>query len=419
MKTTTDLPAEITQAISSLLYKQSFFASILFDALELRYDPACPTAATDGKTIYFGDWFLKLSPSERLFVLAHEISHYIYDHLGRARMYTDLGCGPDMKPFNAKLYNVAADYNINSLLESMDIGVMPKEGLISTEYTHEMVSDEIYVKLAQDHEDEDPQHNHLGEEHGGLEAGHGGFDEHILPAQAMTQAEKAELERVVTNAANAAKAQGNLPGQLASLVEELLSPKLDWKQTLKMQLINSSSSEDNDWARPNRKNLAYAAATGLPAPVMPRKQGFGCGRVVVQVDTSGSIGRTEAAFFLGGIREIAADCNPDYLAILFTDGEVAEAELLDAEEMNILDELDSIINRIGTKGLPGGGGTDMRAGFKYAREWGLDPDTMVTLTDGYTPWDDTCEFYHLAVVTEQGKVEDVPFGHKVFLDISN
>jgi predicted metal-dependent peptidase len=50
----------------------------------------CPTAATDGRNLYFDPEFvLKLDAKEVEFLLAHEVLHMIYDHIGRRG---DTGC---------------------------------------------------------------------------------------------------------------------------------------------------------------------------------------------------------------------------------------------------------------------------------------------------------------------------------------
>jgi predicted metal-dependent peptidase len=37
-------------------------------------------------------------------------------------------------------------------------------------------------------------------------------------------------------------------------------------------------------------------------------------------------------------------------------------------------------------GFKGGGSTRMEMGFEWCKEKGINPDTVIILTDGYTPW---------------------------------
>jgi len=75
-----------------------------------------PTAATDGRVIYFGESFLKeLNTNEILFVLLHELLHIILNHLPRR-----LGRIP-------KKFNIACDIVVNDLLihHGYDYGKLP------------------------------------------------------------------------------------------------------------------------------------------------------------------------------------------------------------------------------------------------------------------------------------------------------
>lgn len=65
-----------------------------------------PTAATNGKVIYFGETFLQsLSVKDTVFVLLHELMHILLKHVGR-KGYRD-----------HKRYNVACDIIVNDLLK--------------------------------------------------------------------------------------------------------------------------------------------------------------------------------------------------------------------------------------------------------------------------------------------------------------
>ena len=47
-------------------------------------DDWCPTAATDGRNLYYNTQFFNaMSNKEIEFVIAHEILHCVFDHLGR------------------------------------------------------------------------------------------------------------------------------------------------------------------------------------------------------------------------------------------------------------------------------------------------------------------------------------------------
>ena len=76
------------------------------DLIPVR-DFRCRTACTDGTKIYFDmDFYLSLKDHERVFILAHEVSHCMLLHLSR-RQTRD----PD-------LFNIATDMEVNYMLHS-------------------------------------------------------------------------------------------------------------------------------------------------------------------------------------------------------------------------------------------------------------------------------------------------------------
>ena len=66
-------------------------------------------------------------------------------------------------------------------------------------------------------------------------------------------------------------------------------------------------------------------------------------------------------------------CHPSKVHLIYTDTEVQHYEEFEnPEDMEIV--------------FHSGGGTDMRAGFKFIEDKGIDAAVVVTLTDGYTPF---------------------------------
>jgi predicted metal-dependent peptidase len=99
-----------------IMGKYPFFRKLLSDLTirENRYLPY-KTMATDGVSIHYDPGFvLAKSEAEIIFVICHEIMHNVLFHFARKM--------PD-----PELWNVAADYALNQLLEG--VGEMPKEAL--------------------------------------------------------------------------------------------------------------------------------------------------------------------------------------------------------------------------------------------------------------------------------------------------
>lgn len=355
---------ELTEAMSILITRFPFFAVLLMTLHRIEETTAVPTAATDQRTIFVNpDFFAKLKPLERVFVLAHELLHTAFNHIVRADGYRKMGFGPDFKPFHNKKWNYAGDYNINSCLISMGLKDMPQGGLLNPQFDHNMIVDEIYELL------EDPPDNDDGSG-GDAGDGHGGFDQHLAPAADAPS--QAEVAIAVAQAANAAKAQGNLPAGLARIVDEILNPKKNWAEELRDCLRVSMGRDEVSWHKVNRRKTAVNAIMPLEMPFFPGTTGHSMGGVVVTIDTSGSISGKEISQFLGELSGILTDCRPEWIKVLWVDSEVAgvdePAEVADLETLT----------------AKGGGGTHMPAAFDWIDQEQLTPDVCVILTDGYT-----------------------------------
>src|SRR6056300_315793 len=98
-----------------LLLRHPFFGNMATRLRILAADDWLGTAAVDGRNLYFNTQFFNaMSNKEVEFVIAHEILHMVYDHLGRR---------DDRNPM---LYNIAADYIVNNELLDQHIGSKPK-----------------------------------------------------------------------------------------------------------------------------------------------------------------------------------------------------------------------------------------------------------------------------------------------------
>jgi predicted metal-dependent peptidase len=132
--------ATIVKASVNLLLEEPFFGTLVGSLDLILCDSTtnawCTTAATDGKFIYFNrDFVLSLTPRGVMFVLAHEVLHCLYDHLGRRQ-----GRDP-------KIWNIANDLMVNYTLVKNNIGEMPPHGLYDERFNDDMHSEEIYEIL--------------------------------------------------------------------------------------------------------------------------------------------------------------------------------------------------------------------------------------------------------------------------------
>jgi predicted metal-dependent peptidase len=381
---------ELTEALSWVVTNQPFFAHLLMDLMKLveaedYKGTAIPTAATDGHVIITNPkWFNPLKLEERVFVLCHEIAHAIFQHMPRAKLYTDRGLGPDLKPFSHVRWNKAGDYVINRWLTEISLGKMPMEGLYNPNITANDIVDDVYYQLP---DEEDPP--------GG---GHGGHDTHLAPDNQGPTAP--EVKRAVAGAAANAKAMGKEPGGMERIVGDLMEPKITWQDKLRSKVSATLGNDESTWSRPNRRRLAMS-----PHTYMPGTRGNRTGVAVIEIDTSGSVAPAELDAFRTEVAGILQDCRPERCIVLWVDSEVAG-----------VDELEDPAEIVDLK-AKGGGGTDMRVGVQWCIDNDLYPDHFICLTDGGTPWPDKAPFPTLWVITNEHI--EAPIGESIFLDIKS
>ena len=131
---------KIIVARVGLLLRHPFFGNMATRLIIKECDDWCPTAATDGRHLYYNtQFFSKMTTKEIEFVIAHEILHCVFDHMKRRE---------DREP---QLHNIACDYIVNNTLMDQNIGEKPKDVQIFQDFKYsgwssEAVYDDIYKK---------------------------------------------------------------------------------------------------------------------------------------------------------------------------------------------------------------------------------------------------------------------------------
>ena len=223
-----------------LLLRHPFFGNMATRLKIIDASDWCQTAATDGRALYYNrEFFESLSTKNVEFVVAHEILHNVFDHMGRRESR------------NPQVYNIAADYCVNGQLIRDKIGDQPPKIPIFHDVTHYGKSaEQIYDELIEKYD---------GEE---LEALGKLLDEHIdwdkegkgnRPQYTKEELKQIrdEVREATMQAANAAGAD-NTPASVARLIKDLTEPKINWRQMLRQQ-IQSLIKNDYSFQRPNRK----------------------------------------------------------------------------------------------------------------------------------------------------------------------
>lgn len=380
-----------------------------------------PIAATDGANLLLKpSTFFTLPLPERLFVCAHEILHCVFDHINTMHRFRRRGKvaysdGTEL-PYIHQLMNKAEDLVINDALMESNVGSMPKasDALIKalgekgqglTPGKPFCVHDKAIATAADSALDAYRKLYEDAKANGQIqEISYEGFDGHLDPGQsqgkdpgqAAQERNKSEWDTQIAAAANSARAQGKLPAGLERLFNDLLNPKVDWREHIRALFARKVGSGSFDWRRPDRRLIVrdiYA----------PGPSGHGAGTIVVGVDTSGSIGQRELDMFFAEMAGILEDLRPKRLLVMWCDAKVHRVdELEDAADLN----------SVRCKGAPGGGGTSFNPVFAEIDSMGLEPDALVYLTDGMGSFPEQAPRYAViwGSILEQSKY---PFGDVV------
>jgi len=328
---------KLAKAKTALILEHPFVGTIALN-MPFELDDSIPTAATNGKRVKFNPEFVAdLTDEEVKFLVAHECFHPMMEHTFRRGER------------QARRWNMAADYVINKLLVDEGIGRMPAVGLHDPSIYNagHGTSEGIYNILPEQDEDKG-----VGDLMDNCEDGSGD------PAEQAQQ--QAEWKVKVAQAAQAAKMMGKMSANMQRLVNEVLQPKVDWREVLQRFLIRARS-DSRSFARFNRRFLPQ----GL---YLPSVSGEAMGEVLFAVDCSGSIDQHTLNQFAAEVSRVKEDLMPERIHVMYFDNEVSHVESYEQH-----DDLDIKPH--------GGGGTDFAPVFAKIIELGINPVAIVFLTD--------------------------------------
>ena len=350
----------VMKARTGMIINQVFFSSLALK-LKLMEDPFCPTAWTDGRCIGYNPKFVEGLTMDTLKGLwAHEVMHIaLLHHLREGAR-------------NHRKWNRACDYAINLILK--DSGFQLPTGALMDGAFAVMSAEAIYDKLPDDPGDKgggqgDGQGKGQGGDPGQGQSQAGQWGEvrkatnpdtgkELTPAE-VEEAE-ARMKVDVIQAANNARARGQLPGSLDRAIGEVVSPKVNWRELLQ-HFVDRAARNDYSWRRPNR---AYIQR-GFYVPALYSQELPEC---AILVDTSGSISGKELDQFAAEISGILAEYNT-LCHVIYVDARMQSHEEFSRDDLPLF---------LHPKG---GGGTDFRPGFKWMEDEGIDPRFAVYLTD--------------------------------------
>lgn len=334
---------------------------------DVKFTDELPTAATNGRDVMYNPAFIdKLPDKELTFVVLHEALHKVFQHMHLWRK---------LWKENPMLANVAADYVVNYTIQEADpsnaIMTMPNEALFDPKYAG-MSTKQVYDLLKQE-----------AEKNGGkikLQTKGGGKpdeskqDHHDWEgAEELTEAEVAQVKKQIDQALRQGEIlRGKMDGNRNRAVDGLLEPKVDWREQLR-EFVNSTcrNKDKSTWRRPHKRFIGQDI-------YMPSLIGEAIGKVVIGIDTSGSINDQILREMLTEVVAICKDVTPESVELLYWDTAVA------AHETYRVGDYDALAQS--TKPA-GGGGTHVGCVNQYIQDNRLNPEAVIILTDGYVESD--------------------------------
>ncbi len=376
-----------------LLLRHSFFGNLATRLKLVNADEWCSTAATDGQTFYYNSRFIMmLKPKEVEFLVAHEVLHVVYDHMGR-RNHRD-----------PQIWNIADDYAVNADLKRHKVGqfITTVPCLYEQKYDGKP-AEEIYddlMKNVQKINIDDLVDQLLDDHMDGDESDDDGDGKSKRPKMSQEERDRIrqEVKQAITSAAQTSEA-GSLPAGVERLVRNVTDPQMPWRELIQTNLT-SAIRTDYSWMRPSRRGWHMDA-------VMP---GMTPGEeidVVVALDMSGSISDKQAQAFLGEISGMMAAF----------DGYKVHVFCFDTDTYNPQDFTSENMDTIDTYEPQGGGGTDFDVIFDYLKGVGNVPKRLIVFTDGYPcgSWGDP-DYCDTTWIIHGDKDPHPPFGQFALYD---
>jgi predicted metal-dependent peptidase len=361
----------LAHALFKLSRQEPFFSTLAFYLDPVFSDaPTLPTAATDGLRVWLNRrFFSALGLRQRVGLLLHEVMHVAFEHVFRRG---------DRDP---KRWNIACDFVINEMITEAG-GAIPQGGCLDPRYEG-LVEEEIYARLPK-----------------GIEKRYRNFMDLLEEALARLspserEALRARVRGVLMQAAHATRLIGKLPAAVERYLDLIRQPEQDWRALL-AEYLTALQKNDYDWLHPHRRG----AALGL---VLPGLRSLGAlEHAAIVVDTSGSIGDAELAYFIAEILGIVDLCYPRALTILPCDAEVYPPLVFDYTP-----DAETVLAALCRQNaLKGGGGTDMPAALDWIEraamtgELASPPAVVLVMTDGHTPFGEARDYPVVWCITE-------------------
>ena len=369
-----DIATKLAAARTRLILEKPFLGSLV---MHLPLTPVkadwCKTTATDARAFYYNpDYIDRLNLAQAQFILSHEALHCALNHFAR-------------RSHRLKhRWDVACDYAVNMML--MDDGLKSPENVLHNAAYRGLSAEEIYP-LLDESPPEETLDQHLFDSESDLEQGRqpdqspssgqgqdGKAERHEQeidpeggasqkkPSPSLSEQEglAEQWRKRLASAAQSARQAGKLSQSWMRMIDDLIQPQLPWRALLARYMMNAAR-DDYSFRRPSRRE-GEALLPSLHS---------GSVRVLLALDTSGSVTDEELMAFLGEVDALKAQARAS-VTLLACDDKLAEDAPWHYEMWQPLTLPDR---------LSGGGGTDFRPVFEWAERESASPDLLIFFTD--------------------------------------
>jgi len=283
---------QLSRISKTLIFSEPFYGIFLI-GLQKQFTKSCATAGVGKhgigmRLVINPDFFAELSEPHQQGLLKHELLHIAFGHIILADKYP-----------NKKLFNIAADIEINQYIDSE---MLPPGGLKRDSFPGIFLPEKAGTKVYYDIlnktcNGDDGSCNPdlqqvLDQMDGNSPYCHKEWEEITdLPEAEKKLVQKQYEHQMKQTAEEIQKKCGSIPGELAEIIERLFTiepPKFNWKQYLKRFINNASKVYTKKLRRKNNKRYA-----GNPGLKIKHKN-----HVLVGVDTSGSVSTEELIEFM-------------------------------------------------------------------------------------------------------------------------
>jgi predicted metal-dependent peptidase len=366
---TQEIDKRLQGALLRIRGDHPFFGTLALFA-EFRVSDTVPTAATDGKVLWFNpDFTAKQNPSQLCGLIAHELLHAALQHLPRRR---------ERDP---QLWNIAADIVVNGMVSGDTNYTLPEGGVENISLAHLSV-EEIYEKLIT---------GKLKVPKIGLLDLLGGGDHTAIDEEqqsALQRHWRAAVQQASAVARRMNKGFGHKGLDSLRDITEATAPSLNWREILWQFLVSTPCDFSGFDRRFIWQKLYLEDVVGETV------------EVAIVLDTSGSIGGDELGAFMTEIQGIL-DAYPQIQGNLF----FADADLYGPHPFN---------QHVGIPAPKGGGGTSFVPFFDWVRKEAQDGSVPLCIyfTDGYGSFPGVVPDVPVLWVVIPGGLEsrDFPFG---------